>query len=100
MDGGQPEPLAELVAGRRLGRRLVDDPDLDDALGPGPLEEPRDLRPGDAEQLGDARLRLAELVVEPARLDQLLDVGHGAPDARTRRARGGVHICTIQMCGG
>src|SRR6185503_4966899 len=69
------EAVAQRIGGgARLGR-LVDDPDLDDALGAGPLEDPRDLRPGDAEQLGDARLRLAKLVVEPARVDQLLDIG-------------------------
>ena len=72
MDRYQPEPVAELFA--RAGRNgvLVDDPDLDDALGAGALQEPRDLRAGDAEDLRDPGLRLAELVIEPACLDELL----------------------------
>jgi hypothetical protein len=73
---GEPEPGREHIRGRRVDRRLVHDPDLDDPLGPGALQQSRDLRPGDAEELGDARLCLTELVVEAARLDQLLDVGH------------------------
>ena len=48
-DGIETEPLPEGLGGRTLGARRVDDPDLDDALGPRPLEEPRDLRPGDPE---------------------------------------------------
>jgi hypothetical protein len=74
MDGVEAEAPAELVGGRRGFRRSIDDPDLDDALGAGTLEQPRDLGPGDAEQLRNARLRLAELVVEPARPNQLLEV--------------------------
>ena len=65
-----------------LGGRRVDDPDLDDALGPGPLEQPRDLRSRDAELLGDRALGLTQLVVEPARADELLEVAHRATAAR------------------
>ena len=54
---GGPRRARSARAARRPrpmpGPRPVDDPDLDDALGPGALEQPRDLRPGDAEQLGD-----------------------------------------------
>jgi len=71
---GEPEPAHDRLGGRRAGGRLVDDPDLDDPLGPGALQQPRHLRSGHAEELGDAGLRLAELVVEATRLDQLLDV--------------------------
>src|SRR5258706_12431304 len=77
MDGVQAEAPVELVSGRRGFRRSIDDPDLDDALGAGALEEPRDLGPRDAEQLRDTRLCLAEFVIEPARLDQLLEVAQG-----------------------
>ena len=56
---------------------LVDDADLDDALGPGALEEAADLGPGDAEPVGDGVLGLTELVVEPARLHELVVVAHG-----------------------
>ena len=38
-----------------------------------------------AQQLSDARLGLAELVIEPAHLDELFDIR-------------GWHTCTIQMC--
>ena len=54
----------------------VDDPDLDDALRAGALEEPRDLRPRDAELLGDRVLRLTQLVVQPAGADELVEVAH------------------------
>ena len=54
MDGVEPEPAAELLDGGRRLERAVDDPDLDDALRPRPLEDPRDLRTGHAEQLRDA----------------------------------------------
>ena len=49
---GRKRSRSSSPAGTGLGG-LVDDPDLDDALGAGPLQEPRDLRPGDAEQLRD-----------------------------------------------
>src|SRR5437899_3555014 len=81
MDGAETEPLAQLVTGGRYLGGSIDDPDLDDALGARPLEEARDLRSRDAQQLGDARLCLAELVVEPASLDQLVEVWHGSPVA-------------------
>ena len=85
VDRVEAKPGAQLLRrGRRL-RRPVDDPDLDDAIGPSPLEESGHLRPGHTEQLSDARLRLAELVIEPAGLDELFDI-------RDR------HTCTIQMC--
>ena len=54
MDRLEAEALAQLVAGGTGLGGLVDDPDLDDALGAGALQDPRDLRPGDAEQLRDA----------------------------------------------
>ena len=85
MDGIEPEavPRASRAAGlSAVGP--VDDPDLDDPLGSGPLQQPRDLRPGDAELLGDRALRLAQLVVQPAGADELLEVAH----------RSAVHVCT------
>ncbi len=54
MDRLEVEALTQLVAGGTGLGGLVDDPDLDDALGACPLQDPRDLRPGDAEQLRDA----------------------------------------------
>ena len=76
---------AELVPGRRLGSGPVDDPDLDDPLGPRALEQARHLRPRDAQPFGDRVLRLAELVVQAARLDELLEVAHARPPARVAR---------------
>ena len=74
-------PRSASAAGLSTAVR-VDDPDLDDALGPGPLEQPRHLRPGHAEQLGDRVLRLAELVVQAARADELLEVAHARRSGR------------------
>ena len=79
MDGVEAEGPAQGVAGRALDGRAVDDPDLDDPLGPCALEQARHLWPRDAELLGDRVLRLAELVVEAARPDELLQVAHRAP---------------------
>ena len=84
MDGVEAEGPAQRVAGRALDGRAVDDPDLDDPLGPGALEQARHLWPRDAELLGDRVLRLAELVVEAARPDELLQVAH----------RAALHVCT------
>ena len=39
MDGGEPEALAERVGGCRVRGGLVDDPDLDDPLRAGPLQQ-------------------------------------------------------------
>ena len=66
--------LAERLARGALGRGRVVDPDLDDPLRASALEDARDLRARDAEQLRDGVLRLTELVVQAARADQLLDV--------------------------
>ena len=86
MDGVEPEPGPERVGGRALDRGPIDDPDLDDALRPGALEQARDLRPGDAELLGDRVLRLTQLVVQAAGPDELLEVAHrvGHRSARDR----------------
>jgi hypothetical protein len=43
MDGVEPEAGPERVRGRALHRGPIDDPDLHDALGPGTLEQTRDL---------------------------------------------------------
>ena len=91
VDGAEPEGVTERVGGRRIGGAPVDDPDLDDAFGAGLLEELRDLRPGDAKQLCDPALGLAQLVVQAARPNQRLELAHGVP----RHDR---HLCTIQMC--
>ena len=79
MDGVEAEGPAQDVAGRALDGRAVDDPDLDDPFRPRALEQARHLRPRDAELLGDRVLRLAELVIEAARPDELLQVAHRAP---------------------
>ncbi len=78
MDGVESVGVAQRV--RRRGSRAgpVDDPDLDDPLGAGTLEQPRDLRPSHPEALGDRVLGLAELVVETAGLDQLFEVAHAS----------------------
>ena len=78
----EPEPVSECGGSGTLDRGRVVDADLDDALRPGPLEQPRDLRAGDTEQLGDRVLGLAQLVVEAARADELLDVAHRRPPGR------------------
>ena len=92
MDGIEPERSPESLGGGALDGRPIVDPDLDDALGPRSLEQARDLRPRDAELLGDRVLRLAQLVVQAARPDELLEVAHVRPPGRP------VHVCTIQMC--
>ena len=84
MDGVEAEGPAQGVAGRALDGRAVDDPDLDDPLGPRALEQARHLWSRDAELLGDRVLRLAELVVQAARPDELLQVAH----------RAALHVCT------
>ena len=71
VDGVEPEAVAERVGGRALHRGPIDDPDLDDALRPGTLEQARDLRPGHAELFGDRVLRLTQLVVQAAGPDEL-----------------------------
>ena len=76
--GVEPEPPAQRVGRWRLGGVPVDDPDLDDPLGPRPLQEPADLRPRDAEPIRDGVLGLAELVVQPAGLDEEIAVGSHA----------------------
>jgi hypothetical protein len=53
VDGIEPEPGSQGLGRGTLDRGPVDDPDLDDALGSRALEQARDLRPGDAELLGD-----------------------------------------------
>lgn len=84
VDGTESEALAERVGGRRLRGGPVDDPDLDDPLGAGTLEQAADLRAGDAQALGDGVLGLAQLVVQPAGADELLEVAHPPrPGART-----------------
>jgi hypothetical protein len=88
----QPEPLPERVAGRRRHLRPINDPDLDDALGPGLLEQPRDLRTGHAHERRDRLLGLAELVVQAADADERREVAH----AVTQRL---MHECAEQMCG-
>ena len=70
-----PKRPRENLRGGRFGGVPVDDPDLDDALGAGPLQQAADLRPGHAEPIGDRVLGLAELVVQPARLDEEVAVG-------------------------
>ena len=86
---------AQDVRRRAFYRGAIDDPDLDDALGPGPLEQPRDLWPRDPELLRDRVLRLAQFVVQAARPDELRR-------SRSSRAPGAVeavvHVCTFQMC--
>ena len=77
MDGVEPEPSDEGGGRRALDRGPIDDPDLDDPLGTGALEQPRDLRPGDPELFGDRVLRLTQLVIEPAGPHQLLEIAHG-----------------------
>ena len=76
MDGIEPVAASERIAGWALDRGRVDDPDLDDALGPRPLQQPRHLRSGDPELFGDGVLRLAQLVVEAAGADELLEIAH------------------------
>ncbi len=77
MDGVEAVASPDGVGGRALDRRPVDDADLDDPLRAGPLEQARDLRPRDAELHGDGVLGLAELVIQPAGADELLEVVHG-----------------------
>ena len=79
VDGIEAIASAKGVGGRALDRGPVDDPDLDDALGARPLEQARDLRPRDAELLGDRVLRLTQLVVEAAGPDELLEVAQRRP---------------------
>ena len=62
--------------GWALGGCPVDDPDLDDTFGSSPLQQPRDLRPGHPELLGDRPLCLAQLVIQPAHPNEFLQFAH------------------------
>ena len=94
MDRVEAVALAQGVGGGRLDGGLVDDADLDDALRPGALQEAAHLGPGDPEPVGDGVLRLTELVVQAARLNELVEVAH------EQLAAGPVelHRCAEQMC--
>ena len=94
MDGVEAVAVTERIGGRGLRRGRIDDPDLDDALRPGTLQQPTHLRTRDAEPLGDRVLGLAELVVEPARLDEHVAIARGHRDACHPEA----HRCSEQMC--
>ena len=54
VDGVEAVAVTERVGGRGLRRGRIDDPDLDDALRPGTLQQSTHLRTRDAEPLGDA----------------------------------------------
>ena len=62
--------------------RRIDDPDLDDALRPSLLQQPRDLGPRHADERRDRLLGLTELVVQPAHANQRREVAHRAVRAR------------------
>ena len=55
VDRIEGEAARQLIGRGRDRRVAIDDPDLDDALGPGALQQTADLRPGHAR--GDQRLR-------------------------------------------
>jgi hypothetical protein len=76
VDGFEPEPFPERAGGGRHDVGLLVDPDLDDSLRAGLLEQLRYLWSGHPEQLGHAALGLAQLVVEPARPNQRLEIAH------------------------
>ena len=85
MDGVETIAPSQGVGRRAFGRRPVDDPDLDDALGARSLEQPRHLRPGDAELRRRSR-----------------SGSHRARSTAGWLGRAGrnrsLHRCAVQMC--